>query len=88
MHLTVVFKDVEPSSPECTDLVYHNKTTACYWGHALRELESLRNPQRRLTPEDVDAFLAKYNTKDKALGLLQEIGMIGSDGKLTAPYAP
>lgn len=88
MYLTVVFKDIEPGSPECSSLIYHDKMTACYWGHALRELENLRNPQKRLTSEDVDAFLAKHDTKEKALGLLQEMGMVGRDGKLTAPYSP
>lgn len=89
MYLTVVFKDIEPGSKECAELVYHPNTTACSWSHALQELELLRSSgnSRRLSAKDVDSFLEKYDTKERALNLLQEMGFIGEDGELASPYS-
>jgi len=92
-YLTVVYRDIAPGSEEIKDLVYHPKLTACSWSHALHDLEDLRRLEnksqghsRRLNAEDVEKFLSQYQTKEEALGLLQDMGFVDKDGNLASPY--
>lgn len=42
----------------------------------------------QLTPEQVNAFLARYKDPADARRFLQEAGLIDENGELTEPYRP
>jgi hypothetical protein len=49
-------------------------------------LSSMANT--RLTGDHVEDFLSNYQTREKALKLLQEMGQVDEHGNLTSPYQP
>lgn len=44
--------------------------------------------QQRLTKQDIDDFLKKNNTPEKARKVLRDAGLIDETGNLTKPYQP
>lgn len=46
------------------------------------------NPQRRLSPLQVQNFIDKYKEPEKAKALLTEMGFLDENGELLAPYRP
>lgn len=43
-------------------------------------------PQQRLTKQDIDDFLKKYNTPEKARKFLRDAGLIDENNNPTKPY--
>ena len=46
-----------------------------------------RQMKERITPETIENFL-KDLTQEKALKILQDVGIIDENGELTKPYQP